>query len=320
MKKINYVWWLLLNAILIYVCSSAIAHIHEKKQIINEVHESWSDYEFISPLLECNNDNEYYNPGPVRKNIENYVAKAVKSNNASEVAYYLRLLNNGGTFWYNEKIKFIPASLVKLPLAISVMRQITPTELEKTITITSSTKDLFEWDFYEDNIELWQTYSIYTLLSEMLIHSDNNAATWLLEYLNTEKTLQTYERFGLWLVDFTTDNSLNMSVKSYASFFRVLYNSSYLTREWSETLLSLLSNSSFKIGIRSPLPTNIIIANKYWVRSLPNWEKHIHDCGIIYYTDNPYLLCVMTRGNNEKWQLQVISDISKMVYEDILGK
>jgi len=33
---------------------------------------------------------------------------------------------------------------VKLPLAISVMRQITPTELEKTITITSSTKDLFE--------------------------------------------------------------------------------------------------------------------------------------------------------------------------------
>ncbi len=320
MKKINYTLWFIWNIILIYVCSLAIAQTYEKKQVVSEVHESWSDYEFISPLLECNNDNEYYNPGPIRKNLENYVRQAVKSDNVSEVAYYVRLLNNGGTFWYNEKTKFIPASLVKLPLAISVMRQIHPTELEKLITITTSAKDIFEWDFYDDNIKLWQTYSIHTLLSEMLIHSDNNAATWLLEYLNTEKTLQTYERFGLWLVDFTTDNSLNMSVKSYASFFRVLYNSSYLTREWSEKLLSLLSNSSFKIGIRSSLPIDITIANKYWVRSLPNWEKHIHDCWIIYYTDNPYLLCVMTRWNNEKWQLQVISDISEMVYEDISRK
>lgn len=320
MKKQNYVWLLVWNAIILYILSLGIAYQYEKKSVVKELHESWGDYTFISPLLECNNDNEYFNPGSIKRKLNSYVTDTIKSKNISDISYYVRLLNNGSAFGYNENIKFIPASLVKLPLGISVMRQVPPDDIEKTITITNSPKDTWQWDFAVDNIKVWQSYSIYELLSEMLINSDNNAAIALLEYLNTEKTLQTYEKFGLGLVDFSTDNSLSMSVKSYASFFRVLYNSSYLTREWSETLLSLLSKSSFDLGIRWPIPKNVIVANKFWVRSLPEWEKHIHDCGIIYDLNDPYLLCVMTRGKNEEWQLQAIRDISKMVYEDIISK
>lgn len=320
MKKQNYVWLFLWNAILLYISSLAIAHQYGKKFTVNEVHESGGNYTFISPLLECNNDNIYYNPGRIKQNLDSYITETIKTKNISKISYYVRLLDNGSTFWYNENIKFIPASLVKLPLAISVMRQVSSEDLQKVIPITKAPTNSWQWDFEVDNIKTWQSYSIYELLSEMLIHSDNNAAIALLDYLNTEKTLQTYERFGLWLVDFTTDNSLSMSVKSYASFFRVLYNSSYLTRESSEELLSLLSKSSFDLGIRWPIPKSVTVANKFWVRSLPGWEKHIHDCGIIYDIKSPYLLCIMTHGKNEQWQLEAIRNISKMVYEDIANK
>jgi hypothetical protein len=168
-----------------------------------------------------------------------------------------------------------------------------------------------------DVIRVWGSYSISTLLSEMLINSDNTAATTLLDYLNKNKTTQTYQNFGLWLVDFESEKSLNMSVKSYASFFRVLYNSSYLSREDSEYLLSLLAQSTFNSWITTLLPKDITITNKFGIRNLSSWEKHIHDCWNIYYSDEPYLLCVMTQGTNEKSQLKVIQEISKMVYDDI---
>lgn len=320
MKKQYYIIYAILNIIILYIFSTAIVKIRESEIVINEIHESPGKYKFISPLLECNINNQFYNPWNIKNTLENYIENTLKYKKISDISYYVRLLNNWSNFWYNEETKFIPASLVKLPLAISLMKQISIDDLQNIVNIKTSPQESFEWEFEEDNIKVWQNYSIYTLLSEMLINSDNTAALWILEYLNYEITTQTYENFWMWIVDFTTDNSLNMSVKSYASFFRVLYNSSYLTRESSEQLLFLLSKSSFKLGIREPIPNEITIANKFWVRLLPGWEKHIHDCWIIYLEKNPYLICVMTRWYSEKEQLQSIRDISKIIYEDISSK
>lgn len=43
--------------------------------------------------------------------------------------------------------------------------------------------------------------------------------------------------------------------------------------------------------------------------------KELHDCGIIYYPERPYLLCVMTEGNDLNELAGVIQNISKTVYE-----
>lgn len=155
-------------------------------------------------------------------------------------------------------------------------------------------------------------------MSEMLINSDNTAAFNLLEYLNKTKGAQTYESLGLGLVDFTSENSLNLSVESYASFFRVLYNASFLSRNESEEILSLLEQSSFHSGIRALLPEDIPVANKFGSREFESGENHLHDCGIVY-TSNPYVVCVMTRGSNREAQRSIIQQISKMVYDNIVN-
>lgn len=320
MKKQYMFLILIANLAFLVIFCSVFIYFYTLKTQVYEIHETGTAYEFINPLLECRPGYDYYNPGRIKQDLNSYIKKSLASQEVLEVSYYVRLLKNGSTFWYNQNTKFIPASLVKLPLAISLIKQSSPAELQQEILITQTEKDSSQGDVDQTSIQAWKSYSLFFLLSEMLIHSDNTASNALLNYLNIKKTSQTYEHFWLWLVDLQTSQSLNMSVKDYASFFRVLYNSSYLTREDSETLLSLLSKSSFKSGIRSLLPPEINIANKFWVRSLETWEQHVHDCGNIYTWDTPYLLCVMTRWTNQAKQLQVIQNISKMVYDDIILK
>ena len=108
-----------------------------------------------------------------------------------------------------------------------------------------------------------------------------------------------------------------MTVKTYASFFRILYNGTYLTQRDSEHLLSLLSQSSFTQGLIAGLPTDMVVAHKFGEASLPDGTHQLHDCGIVYKPNQPYLICVMTKGTNFNTLAGVISHISKTVYKTI---
>ena len=174
---------IIFNLIFLCICWY-ITYWYTQAPRVSEIHEIDSPYTFINPLLECNPEYEYYNPGQVKKDLDSYIKKNIKSGNIDDAAYYMRLLKNGATFWYNQDEKFISASLVKLPLAMWLMRQVDPQELNTQITIQESEISLDLYDKPIDNIQVWNTYTLYELLSEMLIHSDNTAATSLLEYLN----------------------------------------------------------------------------------------------------------------------------------------
>lgn len=314
-KYIAYAAWAL---IFLGIYTYGVLALFQKQPTITEVHES-GNYTFISPLLEYNIEYDYYNPWRVKRDIEKYIETSKKSWSIDEAAYYVRLLKNGSTFWYNQDTKFIPASLVKLPFSISLMRQISFDELSNIIEITELPDDTYSWDESPDIIEYGKSYTLYELLSEMLINSDNTASVNILSYLNAVKWVQTYDMFWLGVVDFMTEKSLNMSVKEYASFFRILYNASYLTRQDSEELLYLLSRGTFHSGIKAFIPSNVMVANKFWSREFETGEAHIHDCGIVY-TQEPYLVCIMTKWLNRKAQLKVIQDISKMIFEDIQNR
>ncbi len=87
----------------------------------------------------------------------------------------------------------------------------------------------------------------------------------------------------------------------------------------SEKALEFLSDVEFTKGLVAGVPKNIAVSHKFGERSIIDSEdiKQLHDCGIIYYPDRPYLLCVMTRGKN----LDVLTDnvrvISYLVYDEI---
>src|SRR5262249_44701587 len=105
----------------------------------------------------------------------------------------------------------------------------------------------------------------------------------------------------------------------YIVFFSRIYNATYLNRYYSNYAMELLVKAHFPDGLEGGVPSNVDVANKYGERGI--YEDgtligiELHDCGLIY-TDSPYFLCVMTKGNDESQLGSVIKDISAAVYND----
>ncbi len=283
-----------------------------------EIRELNTEYTFINPLLECSSNIKYYNTRKLQGEINSYIDTVLWLWDLQYVSYYARVLNNWGTFWYNEESEFTPASLIKLPLAIAVLKN-TPLELLDKQVIIWDDMEVLQRNIWTEKTQIGQSYTIKELIENMLIYSDNIATEALFSLLWEEIINTVYNDLWLRKVDFNDMYSVNISPKQYASFFRILYNASYLHRDESEYLLSVLSRSDFTIWLQNNIPIFVRVANKFWERSyfeIP--EKQLHDCGIIYSQSWPYVLCIMTQGENYELQLKVIQDISSMIYKRLL--
>ena len=293
-------------------------------------------YDFINTDIVCNDTQQV-----VKKTgyIEttNRIASLIKGeqqkNGSIEIAVYFRDLKNGPVFGINENAKFIPASLLKLPLAMYffsleeeqpgfLMTNLTYTDaVRQTLspTATSSPSYVHQEFPLGTDLQIGQSYTIDDLLSRMLQYSDNFAYLTLLSYVTSqpggsEVLRQKYGELGIIDPTYADDT---ITVRSYASIFRLLYHVSYLDAASSEKALSLLSKSDFNDGLVAGIPSGTRIAHKFGERELGNGIKQIHDCGIVYYPDNPYLICVMTKGSNVQSLTSVISKISGIVYDEV---
>jgi beta-lactamase class A len=148
----------------------------------------------------------------------------------------------------------------------------------------------------------------------MITKSDNFAANALIFYECGVDINKVSDDLRIFLPN--DENAENfISVIDYASYFRVLYNSSYLNREMSEWALKLLSQTDFKEGLVAGVPSYVTVSHKFGERGLPDYYQ-LHDCGIVYRSNSPYLLCIMTKGDGFKKMEEVISELSSRIYNN----
>jgi len=281
-------------------------------------------YRFTNPLLECETVKDISGSKelrPFKYKVQELVDAKLNTKKADHISVYFRDLNNGPWFGIDEKKEFSPASLLKVPILMVYLKlaEFNPQLLTKKIK--------YEWgeDFnlLEDirpskAIEKGKTYTVDELLYMMIAYSDNNAKDLLLQNIDARVFNQPYIDLGIEVPGIRKPEDF-MNVKTYASFFRVLFNASYLNREMSEKALEYLTNVEFKDGLVAGVPSNVVVAHKFGERRIldANDVKQLHDCGIIYYPGRPYLLCVMTRGNDFGALIDNVRDISYLVYEEI---
>lgn len=285
-----------------------------------------SGYTFTNPLLECENNTslakQKYIPFE-QDSIERIEREVEKTHSGTEISVYFRNLNNGPWFGINENTRFLPASLMKTTLLISYLKwwEDDPTLFEKKLKVGSEVW-LNQLIPPEKKLEIGKEYTIYELLEYLIAYSDNTASRVLFEYIPSERQNKTFIDLGVPLPEINNPG-YTLTVKEYASFFRVLYNASYLSRKSSEEGLAILAKSAFKDGLVAPLPSGIQVAHKFWEREILTQDgttiNQLHDCGIIYDKDYPYLLCVMTRAKDTSiWDLSlIIRDVSKIIFEEI---
>lgn len=279
-------------------------------------------YKLINKLYECNvnaleNTKEV---GNLEKDLNNLIKQKIDKKMVNNVSVYYRDLNVGPNFGINEKELFAPSSLLKVPVMIAFLNKAAkePEILSKKILYTKKDVSLQanEQNYKPENpLKIGEEYTIWQLIEQMIIESDNNALALLQgEIGETQINQVTLDLEIPTALTISSDNLLR--VKDYSTLFRVLYNASYLDRDNSEKALELLSRIKFKRGIVATIPNNIIVAHKFGERTYDG-IKQLHDCGIVYYPNRPYLLCIMTKGDNFDNLEKTIQDISELLYKDI---
>jgi beta-lactamase class A len=279
-------------------------------------------YRFINPLLECEQSTEDLQTllHSFQSSIAAVVQSHINSGDVSVASVYFRDLNDGPWFGVNEDAQFSPASLLKIPLLMSFFKQADadPALFSKVITYEQSV----DYDADQNvippvKLEVGKDYTIEQLVDYMTEESSNNATYVLYSYLDKNISNQVYIDLGLAPPAGTTDTYM-MSVKGYSAFFRYLFNASYLSRKMSEKALYLMSQSTYNDGLVAGVPLSITISHKFGERYFKDTDdRQLHDCGIVYYPNEPYLLCIMTRGKDLSQLSRTIADISSHVYTEM---
>lgn len=280
-----------------------------------------SQYKHINPLLECENTDGIENSSELsslKVKLETQIAQIVSANQVSTIAIYFRDLNNGPWFGINENSNFTPASLLKTPVMIAYLKlaESDPSILTKRLRYDPSKSPPESPAPNIPSMEPNATYSIEELIGRMITYSDNNAFNLLTLNLDYELITQVHTDLGITIPSESTPEDF-VSVKQYAGLFRVLFNSSYLSRSMSEKALDILAQASYHDGIVGGVDPSIEVAHKYGVRQGQNGINQLHDCGIIYYPDHPYLVCIMTKGDTFKVLASTINALSRSIYDEI---
>lgn len=313
---------LLAGFIITYLATYPSKSKHKTEQITET---RAGGYKYINPLIECDNyrPSETYNLAKLKKEITEYINEVKTEGKISHVSVYYRDLNNGPWIGINEQANYTPASLLKVPLLITILKKAQKEKgfLASKVTYTGHLDTNFRQNIgYESKLVKGQSYTIDQLLELMIVESDNDAKEMLGALISFDTVQKVIGEMG---VDLSGKNFNDdfLSVKEYSSFFRILYNASYLDKDMSEKALYLLSKVRFNDGLPARLPKDIVIAHKFGERGyLDSPMKQLHDCGIIYLPGKPYLLCVMTKGEGFDTLVNVIADISEIVYSNLISQ
>jgi beta-lactamase class A len=281
-------------------------------------------YKWIDPVLDCRKEPAISKVSYTlfREKLIAEIEAMKKDGKIREAAVYFHDLENGPTMGVREREKFTPASLLKVPVMLTYFRiaEDDPKILDKVLTFGEIGEEMEQKVDRSKIVKPNTSYPIDDLIFRMIAYSDNRAYFGLRDYLNhlspnVNLVGETLHELGL--VDPGEDIELaTLTVKNYSSIFRLLYHGSYLSPAFSEKALAYLSASEFDDGLKAGVPDEIGVANKYGERRIDN-KKQLHDCGIIYFPDNPFTLCVMTRGDDFEHMLEAIKKISNSVWDEV---
>ncbi|MFZ2151235.1 MAG: serine hydrolase [Candidatus Absconditicoccaceae bacterium] len=259
--------------------------------------------------------------------LNDYERVKIANGDITDLSVYFRNFNNGNRFGVKEKALFSPASLMKLPLLLAYFKK-DETEngfLQRKLIFTKNgTSDNYKQNIMPSKrLQVGKEYKLIDIINQMIEYSDNEASIFLEKNIEIDEFKRVFTDIGIEfppITDGQFDN--NIRVVDYSSFFRVLFNSSYLNRENSEKVLNMLTKTKFKDGLVAGISDeNILISHKFGERSIFGnngiERKQLHDCGIVYYPDHPYLLCIMTRGYDRNKLKSVLQEVSSIVFEKV---
>lgn len=279
-------------------------------------------FEYVKPLLFVEKDCESPNLKPIKDKLSQQIEEFKKNGDILSASVYLRVFDHGEWTGVNINQAYHPGSLFKIPILIAYLRmaESDPGLLDRIYLFERPKGKVWPVQNYlADTIQEGKRYTVRELLRYAVAYSDNNAHYVLSQHLDEKVLEDLFIDLGLGLpVRDEEDGLIHISAKSYSAFMKTLFNSTYLNPKLSDFAMSLMGECSFKDGFIQGLPANTKVAHKFgeWDNTQ---EFELHESGVIYVQNRPYLLTIMTKGKSRARLPLVISNLTKTVYKEMLG-
>jgi len=274
------------------------------------------NYKYISPIISVEPINESEKYAAIKTEIQNYIDNGKQNGSLISASVYLKDFTKGDWFAINPSERYNPGSLVKVGVLMTYLRMAEgkPKFLDKEVTYHGEKGFVFPIEYYKsDTVVEGHKYKISDLLQYMIKYSDNRATVYLENYMDTTIFKKEFADLGITEPRFN-DPTYALNVKEYSMMFKALYNAGYLKRKASENALGLLTESTFKNGLLKELPASAVVAHKFGEAGDLTLHE-LHESGIVYLNNNPYMITVMTKGTNWDKLSDAIGHISKMAYD-----
>lgn len=249
---------------------------------------------------------------PVREDLRDLFEKE----DLKFTSLYFEYINTGANISLNPDIRILPASLIKVPLAMAVMKKIErgDWQLYNELIMTKEDRDAGWGDVYM-KYPMGSPISIQNLVEEMLLTSDNTAYRILYRNLSLDEVRDVFTSLGL---DDFFDQEWKITAKEYTRLIRSLYTANYITPEHSQFLLDILTRTEYDDYLGQGIPDDVLFAHKIWENES---KTVILDAGLVYIGNRVYLIS-MAMDYEQEWftrdkALDIFKQVSTLVYNYI---
>lgn len=231
----------------------------------------------------------------------------------NNVGVFVQDIQTGSWMGINELKGFVPASLLKVPIMLAVLKNVERETIDLHTFI-----EIQESDITSDYIDVkqkktGQTYSVAQLLEDMITYSDNTAKNALKRQITPQELDSVFTHVGIPNPYTSVLEEQTVSARNYIRLFKALYYHTYIDQDLSEFALELTTDTTTEDLLPGGVPSNIQVAHKFGIDIGPT-KSSLHDCGIVYHPDNPYYICIMTENIAPRDAQTLINTLSRSVY------
>lgn len=250
--------------------------------------------------------------------IDNVIRKS-----RDDISILVKELNHSTDIYkYHSNKKIVAASLIKVPIMLGVLEKVHKKEVSLQQKILVGKCDiLYDTEVFEND---GKEYSIYELLSWMIITSDNTATNILLktfgiEYFNHYikdilNIRSTYlERYMLDKKAKKLNNYTSQEDMFY--IFKLLFNKEILTSELCDIAIEILYNQRCQDQVMRYIYEPVRYAHKTGSLDYLN-----HDAGVMYISGRLFYIGVSIYNcKNKSGNKKLIGKLGKEIYQMIKG-
>ncbi|MEN9522921.1 MAG: hypothetical protein RL065_1298 [Bacteroidota bacterium] len=196
-------------------------------------------YKFVKPVLMIETDCEASTLFPLKNELEGIITNFKQQNVITNASVFVFDMNRSDWTGVNDDMQFQPGSLIKVPLAISVMKKLEEKKIKLTEKIVASNTLNVHQTFGSKSIQSGQTYSIEDLLKYSLAYSDNSATQLLNAYVDINQFKKVFTDLSIAEPN-VADLNYTISAKDYSKFIKVLYNGGYIIASKVSSIIIVL--------------------------------------------------------------------------------